>query len=100
MGGVKSFSIDTGSSVNFIRSSVLEEEEGNMSQFGLNAVISPCNMAGRDLGNITFHSYDLTSKLTDADGILGTSFLNQHILYIDFPNKTLYFRKSQAPLGK
>jgi hypothetical protein len=96
--GVKTFSIDTGSSINLIRSSVLEEE-GIMSKIGLNEVVSQCTMKGRDLENITFHSYDLTPKLSDIDGILGTPFLNHHILYVDFSNHILYFRKSQRAMG-
>ncbi len=95
--GIKNFSIDTGSSVNLIRSSILEGEEGDITEVGLNTITSECTLEGRDLGNITFYSYALTPKLTDIDGILGTPFLDHHILYIDFTNKTLYFRKSQAP---
>jgi len=44
---------------------------------------------------LVFYSYDLTPELSDADGILGTPFLDQLVLYIDFQNKILYFKRNQ-----
>jgi hypothetical protein len=93
--GTRNFSLDTGSSVNAIRASILDEQEGIITPRGFKGVTSQCKMGGKDLDDLFFYSYDLSPELSDIDGILGTPFLDQHVIYIDFKNKVLYLAKSE-----
>ena len=92
--GIKSFCIDTGASSNIIRSSLVNVQNCKIGNHNIPLFTSNCMIQDLDLGDLTFHTFDLADQLTDIDGILGTPFLDLHMLYIDFKNRVLYIKKS------
>jgi len=85
------FSLDTGSTVSFIRSSFLPNDISKKKKHGLSFVItSKFEMAGKDFGNMHLYLQDITPELSEIDGILGMDFLKNHIVYIDYQDKVIY----------
>ncbi len=47
-----------------------------------------------DFGSITFHPLPFKGTPTRIDAVLGIDFLADHVVFIDFPNREIYFSKA------
>ncbi len=47
-------------------------------------------LSGNDFGKLDIHFLDIDPKVPEVDGILGMNFLENNILYIDYPNRFIY----------
>lgn len=89
--GVKKLAIDTGSTLNLIRND--QTIEGKMGMYKIPFINSSKFIINKNnFGSITFHLYELTSELNEIDGYLGMSFLENHQIYIDYPNRVAYIK--------
>jgi len=94
--GIKRLSIDTGSSLNLIRSSLLKDHECQKGQYNIPFFItSKFIIGGEDFGSMCLHLHKITPELNELDGFLGAPFLESHVLYIDFPHKVVYIGNSK-----
>lgn len=91
--GLKKFSIDTGATLNFIRTSELQDVACMPGNFGICYFKTlRFSIGERDLGEVLLHSYALTNELEEIDGFLGMSFLENHVVYFDFSKKVVYIK--------
>jgi hypothetical protein len=88
--GQKNLSIDTGSTLNLIRSSFFHEQKKPEEKPGLPLFTSTLLVGGATFGSEDFYLYDITPELSDIDGFLGVPFLKKHAIYLDFQNKQAY----------
>jgi hypothetical protein len=87
--------IATGCTVSLIRSSLLQDNELEESEYGLPCFTSSQFMIGnKDFGELNLYLYDITPEFDEIDGVLGMNFLKRHVVYIDFQNNVLYVGKS------
>lgn len=82
--GKQKFMVDTGSSINLLKTKAM-----NRSSYTSSKLV----MGDGDFGAITFVLLDLAPQFGDIDGILGMSFLENHVIYIDRINNVLYIEK-------
>jgi hypothetical protein len=93
--GEKQFNLDTGSTLNLMRTSLLQNQPMTKEWYGLNSYTSSHFILGKkDFGKIALQLYDITPELHEIDGVLGISFLEKHIVYIDYRNKVAYIGDS------
>lgn len=86
-------SLDTGSSVSFIRSSFVPDVT-QYKNHGLSyTTCKTLSLEGQDFGSVDFYLLDLSPELTQIDGILGMPFLKNHVIYIDYTHRVLYIDK-------
>ncbi len=89
-------SIDTGSTVSFIRSSLLQSYACTEKRYGLPYfTTSRFEIGNKDYKNIDLYLLDITSELHEIDGILGMNFLEKQAVYIDYKNKAFYIVENQ-----
>jgi hypothetical protein len=86
------FCLDTGASVNIVRDSFFLDRQ--MPIDGVAPVYMVCTVQNQDIGKMAFHPLEITPLLTDIDGILGTTFLDSHVVYIDFESEYLYIKNN------
>lgn len=92
--GTVKFSIDTGSSATVIRSDLLKNHDCKTDWRGLPFfTTSSFKIGGKEYGSLDLYPYELTPELNELDGFLGMDFLQNHVVYIDYPNKVVYFGK-------
>lgn len=92
--GIRNFDIDTGSTLNIIRTSLLQGKECKPELHGLDTfTTSKFIVSGNDFGQIMLYSYELPTELHEIEGTLGMSFLNDHIVYFDYKNRVVYIDK-------
>jgi len=90
------FSLDTGSTISFIRSSFVQNRVTEKKKHGLPFIATRTfEIADKDFGNMDLYLQSITPELTEIDGILGMDFLKNHVVYIDYKNKVLYFGESK-----
>ena len=89
--GEKKFLVDTGATITAIRSSqrYLEESQQDFRELKY-LTTSQFIIGGKDFGPMALYLLDITPEMKEIDGILGMTFLNDHIVYIDFRKKMLY----------
>ena len=93
--GFKKFFIDTGCSQNIIKASQLQDRKCEIEERGFSFFSSSkLVIEGKNFGSTALYLYEITPELTEIDGILGMTFLNKHVLYIDFPNRLPYIREN------
>jgi hypothetical protein len=98
--GKAKFAIDTGSNISCIRDSFVKNRP-ETKRFGLPFVDSDkFEVADKNFGGIYLHLQDITPELTEIDGILGTDFLRQHVVYLDRQNKLIYLKESITRSGE
>ncbi len=95
--GTKRFDLDTGATVNFIRTSdVSRNQKLNTDSRGLSYLsTSKFVIDGTDFGRTDLFLVDITPELQVLDGTLGMDFIERHIIYIDYPNQVLYIKKRE-----
>lgn len=94
--GKAKLSIDTGSTVSFIRTSFLSNDTSENKKYGLPIVTtSTFEIAGKDFGTMDLYLQNITPELSEIDGILGMDFLKTHVVYIDYQDKIVYVRDSR-----
>ncbi|MGE5196268.1 MAG: hypothetical protein ACM3JI_02935 [Anaerolineae bacterium] len=95
--GTIKLSIDTGSTVSLVRSSIFQNTEINKKEHGIPIyTTSKFAIGNKDFGNKDLFLYDITSELNEIDGVLGMDFLKKHVVYIDYKNKVLYIGDSES----
>ena len=95
--GKTRLSLDTGSTVSLIRSSLLQNNEPEKREYGLPCYNTSKFMIGnKDFGNMDLYLFDITSELHEIDGILGMDFLRNHIFYINYQDKVIYIGDSTS----
>lgn len=88
--------LDTGCTVNFLRSSFASHIKPVGKRFGLPFITtSTFEMGGKDFGPMNLYPYDISSDLSDMDGMLGMDFLIDHVVYIDRDHQQIYIQKSK-----
>lgn len=91
--GVKKFFLDTACTLNMIKSSIVKDCKLKNGVHGLPFYLSQkFIIEGMEFGSRSLYSYEITPELNEIDGIIGVSFLEKHILYIDFPNRLLFIK--------
>lgn len=94
--GATRFSLDTGSTISFIRSSFVKNSSGENNKYGIPFITSSIfEIAGKDFGNMNLYLQNITPELSEIDGILGMDFLKNHVVYIDYKDKVLYIGDSK-----
>lgn len=89
--GLLRLALDTGTTINIVRASRLEDRECKKNAHGFPVFTSSkFSMGGNDFGTTSLILYDLSPELKEIDGLLGMSFLKNHTLYIDYQKKILY----------
>jgi len=87
--------LDTGCTLNHIRSSIVQEQVCEKGVFGTPRYFSAkFLMGGQDFGKIGFHHFDFDPQMRE-DIILGMEFMDEHIVYLDFYNKIAYISKTE-----
>jgi hypothetical protein len=98
MGEIR-FSLDTGSTVSFIRPSFAPNFTSERKKYGLLFITTSIfEIAGKDFGNMNLYLQNITPELNEIDGILGMDFLKNHIVYIDYKDKVVYIGDSTLGL--
>ena len=93
--GTIKLSIDTGSTVSLLRSSLFQDEKLNAQKHGLPVyATSKFQIGNKDFGNTNLYLFDMTPELNEIDGVLGMDFLKNHVVYIDYKNKVVYIGDS------
>lgn len=89
--GKTRFSLDTGSTLSFIRQQDLPSAQIKKDNPRLSYVDSSRFIIGdQDFGSVNLHLLDITPELHEIDGLLGMDFLKKHPIYID-PKKQLIY---------
>ncbi len=89
--GKMRLSIDTGSTISLIRSSLLESKKPKHQEYGLPYLnTSKFKIGSKDFGNMNLYIYDITTELHEIDGLLGMDFLTTHVFYINHQDKIVY----------
>jgi hypothetical protein len=89
--GRKKFDFDTGSTLNLIRSSLLDGKECNRDEHGIeNIMTTRFTIGEKNFGPVRLSLYNITAELDELDGIIGMEFLRNHVVYIDYRNKAVY----------
>ncbi len=90
--GIKKFVIDTGATVNIIRSSLIPDSAACLkNEHGLPYYVSSqLIIGGKEFGPINLYLIEISDELDDIDGILGIDFLEKQMLFLDFSNKVVY----------
>lgn len=92
--GIQKYGIDTGATVNLARASVFADKEQGQDK-GMRTYSSQrCVIGEHDFKETMFYLIDITPELKDIDGCLGMQFLKDHVVYIDYPNRTAYIADS------
>lgn len=92
--GELNLAVDTGSTFSYIRSSGVEKQKVEEApQDGLARVITEhLQIGNRDFGSQDLYLLDIASELTEIDGILGMDFIQDHLIYIDQQEQTIYIK--------
>jgi len=94
--GTLRLALDTGATVTFVRASCLKDQKCTKEKRGFLTFTSQKFLIGnKDFGSTNLFLFDITPELTEIDGILGMDFLKNHVVYIDYKNKVLYFGESK-----
>lgn len=89
--GTKTFLLDSGATVNFIREDFVEGlfwKKNSSSSFGVGA-IEKFIIGEKDFGKTNLFSIEI-KNVEKVEGVLGMDFLRNHQVYIDFSDKMLY----------
>lgn len=93
--GVKRAMLDTGCTLNHIRSSLVREKASEKGKFDLPQYFSSKFVMGtEDFGKMGFYHYEFDTEVLE-DIILGMEFMDEHVIYLDFYNKFAYIGKSE-----
>jgi hypothetical protein len=88
--GIQKYGIDTGATINLARASLFSDKEQGQDK-GMRTYSSQrCVIGDHDFKKTMFYLIDITPELKDIDGCLGMDFLKNHVVYIDYPNRTAY----------
>lgn len=92
--GIRKFSVDTGSTENFFRSSLITHKE--LKQDPIRKILFFATTHRFKLGNMDYGPEELCSlEISEEfpiDGMLGMAFLRKHEVFIDYRNSILYLR--------
>lgn len=92
--GIQKLMIDTGCTLNLIRSSLTQDEDLEEGELGLPLfTTSQFILGGHDFGSLELHLFDIAPEFDEIDGLLGMDFLDHHVLYFDFENDVAYIGK-------
>ncbi len=95
--GEKKMSLDTGSTISFIRACPSEQDWAQNYQYGLPYLRTlKFEIGNTDFGGMDLYLLDITSELNEIDGILGMDFLKNHVIYLDFHKKLAYVADSST----
>lgn len=95
--GPMRLSLDTGSTLSIVRSSLLQNYESDRYECGLPCVkTSKFQIGGRDFGSMELHPFEVTPELHEMDGLLGMDFLKNHVVYVDYQDKVIYIGDSKV----
>jgi hypothetical protein len=84
-------SLDTGSTVSFIRNSLVANRETNREKYGLPAVTCRrFEIGGHNFGDMDLYLQEISSELSELDGILGMDFIKHHVIYLDYTHHMVY----------
>lgn len=86
------FVLDTGSPYTIIDRSFLENAEKLSEESEIEWTSSKFKLGDFDFGEQKMWAVKW-KKISDEQGILGMDFLQKRVLYIDYPNKTLYIKR-------
>ena len=88
--------LDTGATASVLRASSFENQPQEYYADGY-YFLTPQKFAieNHDFDHNFFLLLDVSSELAPADGLLGMDFMENHIIYIDTPNNTLYISQSK-----
>lgn len=93
--GKARLSLDTGSTVTFIRASLVPDKMPKEQDRGLSYVkTSAFEIENRNFGPMNLYLQEITPELTEVDGFLGMDFLKKHIVYIDQAQRMIYISRS------
>lgn len=94
LGKLKLF-LDTGSTLTILHNSLIPKDRPQKNtRYGLDVVKSKTFACkGIDFGEKDLYFIQMGNNLKICDGILGMDFFKKHVVYIDFPNKTMYVKK-------
>lgn len=96
IGSIK-LSIDTGSTVSLLRSSILQGIAIKNKKYGFHIyTTSMFEIGSKNFGTMNLYLFDLTPELHEIDGILGMDFLKNHVIYIDYKNRVLYIGDNKS----
>jgi hypothetical protein len=90
--GIVKLALCTGSTLSLIRSTLVKENETQRDEQGTKFVSSTFVIGGKNWGYKELYLQDFPSNMQEVNGFIGMDFLDEHIVYIDFKNKTVYFR--------
>ncbi len=83
--------LDTGATLSMIKSKSDQEVPLQKDQRGFYFYqASHFSLAGKNFGKLKILVFDEFLDCKEIDGILGMNFLENHIVYIDYPNRCIY----------
>lgn len=93
--GTLNLAIDTGCTFSYIRPSRVEKELVEEEQApGLSRFISyHLEIGNQDFGKKDFYLLEITSELSEIDGVLGMDFIQNHLVYIDQKEQKIYIKE-------
>ncbi len=95
--GPKRFVLDTGCTVSLIRTPQLEELSLGEQRYGMKTIVSSkFALDDEEFGPKRLYLFDITSEVSEIDGILGMDFLSEHRIVLDLPHQMAYIE----PVGK
>lgn len=94
--GLIRLSIDTGSTVSLVRSSIFQGIGIKNEKHGFPIyTTSMFEIGSKNFGSMNLYLFDITPELHEIDGVLGMDFVKNHVIYIDYKDKVLYIGNSK-----
>ncbi len=88
--GTIKLALGTGCTLSMIRSSFAKDLGTQRDELGVKFISSTFVIGKKDWGNKELYLQDFPSDVPEFNGVIGTDFLNEHIVYVDFENQIIY----------